>query len=126
MKLSQSESPILSKLLPCNIPNIFGRLGTFHLLMSFLGSIGKLMKGSGLEQAFEQVYAPNSVPSMMSGKKIARALRAHTLAYSALMSLLLDEVPQEGAYEGLKLLYSKALKTELWQDEIHTCNGIVF
>ena len=29
--------------------------------MSFLGSIGAIMKGSGLEEAMEQVYAENSV-----------------------------------------------------------------
>ena len=61
------------------------RLGGFHTLMSFLGSIGVLMKGSGLEDLFEEVYAGNSVTHMFTGKAIARATRAHILAESALM-----------------------------------------
>ena len=41
--------------------HIVCRLGGFHMLMSFLGSIGKLMKGSGLEDVFAEVYASNSI-----------------------------------------------------------------
>ena len=37
--------------------NIACVLGGFHLLMSFLESIGAVMKGSGLEEAMEQIYA---------------------------------------------------------------------
>ena len=37
------------------------RLGGFHTLMSFLGSIGVLMQGSWLKEVFEEVYARNSV-----------------------------------------------------------------
>ena len=58
---------------------------------------------------------------MMSGKKIARALRAHTLTYSALMSLLIDEALKEGILsypDELRVLYNKALNKELEQDEI--------
>jgi hypothetical protein len=32
------------------LSNIFVRLGGFHILMSFLGSIGYIMGGSGLEE----------------------------------------------------------------------------
>ena len=32
------------------------RLGGFHTLMSFLGSMGTLMKGSGLAESLETVY----------------------------------------------------------------------
>jgi len=38
--------------------------------MSFLGSIGTLMKASGLEGATEQVYGKNTVPHIISGKAI--------------------------------------------------------
>ena len=60
------------------------RLGGFHTMMSFLGSIGNLMKGSGIEELFGEVYAGNSVIHMMSGKAISRALPAHLLVESAL------------------------------------------
>ena len=53
------------------------RLGGFHTLYSFVGSIGSTMDGSGLQQIIETIYAPNTVSSIMAGKAIARALRAH-------------------------------------------------
>ena len=70
--------------------NIFCRLGGFHTTMSFLGSIGELMKGSGLENLFAEVYAEHSVKHMISGKAISRALRAHHLVEIALTSLLIN------------------------------------
>ena len=36
----------------------FVRLGDFHQLQSFLGSIGSLMEGSGLRRALETVSLP--------------------------------------------------------------------
>ena len=47
---------------------IFVRLGGFHQLMSFLGSIGKVMEGSGLGTALETVYTPVTVGHMFSEK----------------------------------------------------------
>ena len=44
--------------------NIFVRLGGFHQIMSFLGSIGLLMGGSGLRSALETVYATVTVGYM--------------------------------------------------------------
>ena len=67
-----------------NLP-IVCRLGGFHTLMSFLGSIGAIMKGSGLEDLLSEVYAENSVIHMVSGKAVARAIRGHLLVESSLM-----------------------------------------
>jgi len=64
--------------------SIICRLGGFHTLMSFLGSIGTLMAGTGLKDVFSEIYAENSVTHMLSGKAIARAIRAHILTASAL------------------------------------------
>ena len=64
------------------------RLGGFHTLMSFLGSIGTVMNGSGLSQLLELVYAKNSVKHIISGKTVSRELRGHFLVESALMGLL--------------------------------------
>ena len=52
-------------------------------MMSFMGSIGSMMKGSGLEEALETVYGPNPVAHMISGKAISRALRGHFLVEAA-------------------------------------------
>ena len=65
------------------------RLGGLHTQMSFLGSIGHLMTGSGLQELFELVYAENTVKHMLSGKAIARAIRAHFLVDAAVNAILL-------------------------------------
>ena len=70
--------------------NIVARLGGFHTVMSFLGSVGKMMKGSGIEELFAEVYAENSVEHIISGKAVSRALRARFLVESALKCLLFD------------------------------------
>jgi hypothetical protein len=62
-------------------------LGGFHTEMSFLGAIGSLMDGSGLSEIISQVYAEGSVEQMLSGKAVARAVRAHFLVDSALNAI---------------------------------------
>ena len=59
--------------------------------MSFLGSIGHLMAGSGLEELLEVVYAGNTVCHMMSGKAVSRAVRGHMLVDAALNTMLLAD-----------------------------------
>ena len=68
----------------------FIRLGGFHQLMSFLGSIGTLMEGSGLRKALETVYAPVTVGHMFTGKAYSRAIRGHMLSPSSLVSILIE------------------------------------
>jgi len=69
--------------------NIVCCLGGFHMLMSFLGSIGHVMAGAGLAEALEIVYGTNVVSRMLSGKAYARAVRGRLLVESALHVLLL-------------------------------------
>ena len=71
-------------------------LGGFHLMMSFLGSVGTLMKGSGLTDAFQAIYGSNAVEHIMTGKAVSRALRAHFLTESALTTKLLSKfIPKD-------------------------------
>ena len=70
--------------------NVFVRLGGFHQLMSFLGSIGNLMEGSGLNKALEAVYAPVTVGHMFTGKAYSRSVRGHLLCATAVQSLLME------------------------------------
>ena len=58
--------------------------------MCFAGSIVALMRGSDLETALECIYGPVTVSHLLSGKAIAKALRAHFLVESSLMTLLLE------------------------------------
>ena len=69
---------------------VFPRLGGFHFLMSFMGSIGNIMSGSGLEELWKSVYASETTPHMMSGHAYSRALRAHILTIEALTTLIMS------------------------------------
>ena len=51
----------------------------------------KLSHG-GLKDLFSVVYAENTVPHMLSGKAIARAIRAHTLVELALHALMAADI----------------------------------
>ena len=64
------------------------RLGGFHAQMSFLGCIGHLMSGSGLQELLEVVYSANTVTHILSGKAVARAIRGHLLVDSALSAMV--------------------------------------
>lgn len=78
------------------LKNIILLLGGFHTQMSFLGTIGKLCEGLGLQEILETIYATNSVPHIMSGKAYSRAIRGYFMIDQALNHLLNEEVtPQE-------------------------------
>lgn len=68
------------------------RLGGFHTMMSYIASVGKLMRGSGLEDALEQIYGKTVVEQILTGKSYARSLRAHILVHSALKYILLQHL----------------------------------
>ena len=70
--------------------DIVARLGDFHTLLSHLGAIGKVMKGSGIEELFNEVCAENTVQHIISGKTVSRTLW-ELLAESALISMLFED-----------------------------------
>ena len=70
--------------------DIVARLGGFHTLLSYFGAIGKVMKGSGIKKLFNEVCAENTVQHIISSKVVSRALRAHLLAESALISIFFE------------------------------------
>ena len=61
-----------------------------YWMMSAKGFIGCIMAGSGLEEMFETVYAPRTVPQMMSGLAYTRVFCGHLLAACALLSIRLQ------------------------------------
>jgi len=72
--------------------DVFCGLGGFHMLMSYIGSIGKVMEGSGLEDSLEQCYGPNTVVHKLAGKAVARALRSYFLVAAVLEVLLVKQI----------------------------------
>ena len=88
--------------------NVVVRLAGFHTTMSFLGSIGYFMEGSGLERLLEVVYAKNTVSHIKSGKAVTRALRGHLLVESVLTCVLLDKCTRwKDSQDTLRLVFSK-------------------
>ena len=75
--------------------NIVCRLGGFHTLMSFSGSIRTVMKGSGLQECLQLLYGENAVTHILSGKAVSRALKAHFLLQSALILKVITTIIQE-------------------------------
>ena len=67
-------------------------LGAFHTSMSFYGSIGHLMVGSGLQSILELIYAKHTVPHMLSGKAYSRATRGHLITVGALSAVLMLKI----------------------------------
>lgn len=55
--------------------------------MSFMGSIGAIMTGSGLKELLSTVYAEESV-EILNGQAYSRAVRAHMLTNLVLASLM--------------------------------------
>ena len=75
-----------------NLNSIIVRFGGFHTAMSFLGSIGYLMNGSGLKEALCEIFAANSVNHVLNGHAYRRAVRGHTLTQSAIAGKILFSV----------------------------------
>ena len=103
--------------------NILCRLGGFHTLMSFLGSVGTVMKGSGLSECFQVVYGENAVTHILSGKAVARALRAHFLLQSALIlkvitTIIQENIMGEDVLVEIKALYDSFINGEVSDEEM--------
>ncbi|KAJ8880151.1 hypothetical protein PR048_016614 [Dryococelus australis] len=92
-------SEIISAAPPGELDSITHRLGGFHPLVSFMGSIGFIMSGSGIEELWMQVYTSSSITHMISGHAFSRAVRAHTLTSQALITIILGMENLFGVYQ---------------------------
>ena len=107
--LYQKASEIVAA--SADLDRVIVRIGGFHLLMSYLGSIGHIMAGSGLEELWERVYAKGSVVHMLTGHAFSRAVRAHILTLLALINVLLQNSEWEAQT-------NKDHLTKLYQDTV--------
>ena len=99
---------------------IFVRLGGFHLLMSYMGSVGYIMAGTGLDSLWETVYASNTVVHMLTEHAYARAIRAHLISFAAIVSILL-ETPgcmSEINLDKLRIMHQGLLKGDISTDSV--------
>lgn len=94
-------------------------------MMSFVGSIGFLMKGSGFEQLLEEVYPSSTVAHIMNGKQISRAVQAHCMPQSALTTLLLKESTVIDT-TFLQSFYRKTSRTEIREEFLRVTSSEEF
>lgn len=114
------------------LKSIVLRLGGLHVEMSFSGCIGHIMAGSGIEDVLELVYAKNTVPHILSGKAVARAIRGHLLVDAALNALLVSDafdlplhvenMPDQlnADLESAKELYERLIDNPDIRDEVYS------
>ena len=67
-----------------NLP-VIPRLGRFHLLKSYLGSIGNIMEDSGLLELIQPIYPESTTANhILDGGCFVKAIRAHLLIDAAI------------------------------------------
>ena len=101
------------------------QLGGFHILMSFLGSMGNLINGSGLEEAFEEFYSGGTIKYILSRHAVARALRAHILAQTVLVHHISNTLTHEGNFRvsGLESFYNIVMENALTKEQTDDINN---
>jgi len=86
------------QILASNSLTVLCRLGGFHMLMSYLDSIGEVMSGSVFSDALNMCYGLNAVIHMMPGKAFSHALRGCLLVDAAVTARLMSLVIRECSY----------------------------
>jgi hypothetical protein len=91
--------------------------GGMHVVMSFLGCIGQLMKGSGLEELLKAAYS--GLTGILSGKSWPRAMRALRMVCAALLAHYISQDGSSCTFEDLTVYLEEARKNptgRLWVD----------
>ena len=81
--------------------------------MSFVGSIGTIIDGSGVSAMSQTIYGENATKHILSGKATARATRAHILAECALLiklqKMVLNDSDNAIDIDAIKNLYESVV-----------------
>lgn len=91
------------------------------MLMSFLGSIGYIMDGSGLKEALGKIYATNSIDKMLSGHAYSRSIRGHTLLRLALSMIFFEDMKIEDSI--LDALIQQITSRDVSYENLEECIG---
>ena len=75
-----------------NLTAVVLNLGAFHTDLSFLGSIGNIMKSSGLKQLLSLVYLDSTVNHMLCGKGYYKAMRFFFLVDAELNIFIINRL----------------------------------
>ena len=91
------------------------RMGGMHFLMSYIGCIGTLMAGSGLDTLLKSAFA--GVPKMLTGHKYPQNMRALRLLTEELIRPLLEDINCSSMNDLVSILDSRTKAsntTKLW------------
>ena len=92
-------------------------LGCMHFLMSYIGSIGVLMAGTGMKEILEKAF--DGVPKMLTGKKYPQNLRALRMLMEEVLKPLFKDGKITSHNQLMNVLEEKrnsSLTTKLWVD----------
>ncbi|KAF2890586.1 hypothetical protein ILUMI_15587, partial [Ignelater luminosus] len=105
---------------PEEFPNILIHLGGFHALMSYLGTIGQLLCGSGIEETLKTVL------HMLTGKAYSRAITGHIVYEEPIEPMDTDEIqPSLPNLQSLMELYNKLYNGEIAVSEISSSTELL-
>lgn len=103
---------------PKEFSDVIIRLGGMHMLMSFVGAVGTLMKGTGLSEVMESTFA--GVTKMLSGKKFPQNVRAMRLVVEELLRGIMSDgnkvTTMEELLERLDQAACASKTSKLWVD----------
>ena len=80
-------------------------LVNFHTQMSFLSAIGYVVQNSGIKQILSLAFAEHSAEKMLSGRRYARAMKAHDLLYTVLKIILFDQIDDSSVTQHASGMY---------------------
>ena len=74
---------------PQEFPGLILRLGGFHLLMNYLGAVGKFMTGTGLKEMLMKggIILDGTVNKILSGRGYYQSINAHMRAHETMVFL---------------------------------------
>ena len=97
--------------------NFYPRLGGMHWLMSFVGSVGKLMKNSGLDRLMKAAFA--GVEKMLVGKKFPMNVRAlRIVVIELLRTIITKDTSRDDMVSTLKSIAKESLLAKHWIDNL--------
>lgn len=98
---------------PARWRDFYPRLGGMHWLMSFIGSIGKLMKNSGLDRLLKTTFG--GVDKMLIGKKFPQNVRALRIIVIEMLRPLISQDTTESDFTAtMEELCKKSVLAEHW------------
>lgn len=106
---------------PLKLERVIARMGGFHIIMNFLGAIGHLMSGSGIEELLVsgRILVEGTAKKVISGgKDYYQMVRCHSLVYAAIFELYWEAFQAYVTSEDVSLETSETEKLQTLMEEI--------